>query len=243
METIDGTFFMFVIFPVILAIVIFVIIPAIRRAIKKNDEYYQFKDFLSENGMYDSECQTATYKNIAEMDMCISKKELAVYSYYEGTFIILNFDEILDFEVEQNGNSIISSRTGSTITGGLLFGSLGAIAGASGSRTIDEVCHTLKLKIYTSDVSNSVLVVDFLESKVATESYKYDEITDVVDKMLGFLKIIKERTRQKERKEDIENVEEDNQISKLEKLSELKEKGIITQEEFEKSKKKILSKL
>ena len=38
-------------------------------------------------------------------------------------------------------------------------------------------------------------------------------------------------------------LQENNGLEQLEKLSELKEKGIITEEEFQESKKKILSKL
>ena len=243
-------FFIFIIFPVILFIFIFVIIPNIMRVIKKNNEYYSFKTFLEENQMYDTEYESVTYKNIVEMDFDMNHKQLALYSYYETTAVILDFDEILDFEVTENGNSIISSRTGSTIAGGLLFGELGAMAGAIGSRSIDEVCHTLKLKIYTNNISNNVVTLDFLDDKVRTESIKYDDISQVIDEMVGFLKLIKEHNRQEERKEDkniivenTEDIKQNNNLSSLKELAELKEKGIITQEEFEETKKKILSKL
>ena len=243
-------FFIFIIFPVILFIFIFVIIPNIMRVIKKNNEYYSFKTFLEENQMYDTEYESVTYKNIVEMDFDMNHKQLALYSYYETTAVILDFDEILDFEVTENGNSIISSRTGSTIAGGLLFGELGAMVGASGSRSIDEVCHTLKLKIYTNNISNNVVTLDFLDDKVRTESIKYDDISQVIDEMVGFLKLIKEHNRQEERKEDkniivenTEDIKQNNNLSSLKELAELKEKGIITQEEFEETKKKILSKL
>ena len=243
-------FFIFIIFPVILFIFIFVIIPNIMRVIKKNNEYYSFKTFLEENQMYDTEYESVTYKNIVEMDFDMNHKQLALYSYYETTAVILDFDEILDFEVTENGNSIISSRTGSTIAGGLLFGELGAMAGASGSRSIDEVCHTLKLKIYTNNISNNVVTLDFLDDKVRTESIKYDDISQVIDEMVGFLKLIKEHNRQEERKEDkniivenTEDIKQNNNLSSLKELAELKEKVIITQEEFEETKKKILSKL
>ena len=243
-------FFIFIIFPVILFIFIFVIIPNIMRVIKKNNEYYSFKTFLEKNQMYDTEYESVTYKNIVEMDFDMNHKQLALYSYYETTAVILDFDEILDFEVTENGNSIISSRTGSTIAGGLLFGELGAMVGASGSRSIDEVCHTLKLKIYTNNISNNVVTLDFLDDKVRTESIKYDDISQVIDEMVGFLKLIKEHNRQEERKEDkniivenTEDIKQNNNLSSLKELAELKEKGIITQEEFEETKKKILSKL
>ena len=44
-------------------------------------------------------------------------------------------------------------------------------------------------------------------------------------------------------KEDLQEQKSSNGLEQLEKLAELKDKGIITDEEFEESKKKILSKL
>lgn len=218
---------------------------------QKNKEtyFYRYKKFIKQNKMLN--CESVSYMNIVGIDIDVKNKLLGTYSYYESESNILKFEEILDFEIFENGNSVISSRSGSAVVGGLLFGGLGAVAGASGSRTINDYCSTLKLNIYTNKVQNSVITLDFLDSSISKDDVEYEELKDIMNKVIGFLKIAREDTRQKERKEDknviIENVEElksnNSNLSSLKELAELKEQGIITEKEFEESKRKILSKI
>ncbi len=215
---------------------------------KKNEELNEYKEFLTDNKMMN--CQHISFKNIVRMDIDSKSKQLGIYSYYNNVTVVLYFNEILDFEIFENGNSVVSSRTGSTVAGGLIFGGLGAIAGASGSRTINENVSTLELKIYTNNIDDSVFTLDFLEKSISKASNEYEEIREVINKMISFLKIAREDNRQKERKdnkkvvvENIDNIKSKDSINSLKELAELKEKGIITEAEFKESKRKILNKL
>ena len=215
---------------------------------KKDNALENYIDFINRNGLNIS--KKIAFKNIVRLDIDTNKKLLGTYSYYENTSKIIKFNEVLDFEIFENGNSVISSRTGSAVVGGLLFGGLGAVAGASGSRTISENCSNLKLKIYTNNIQYSVIMLDFLEKGISKSSALYEQLTEVINEMISLLKIAREHNRQEERKEDkkviIENVEDIKQNSNLnsiKELAELKEKGIITESEFEESKKKILEKI
>lgn len=215
---------------------------------KKDNALENYIDFINKNGLNSS--KKIAFKNIVRLDIDTNKKLLGTYSYYENTSKIIKFNEVLDFEIFENGNSVVSSRTGSAVVGGLLFGGLGAVAGASGSRTISENCSNLKLKIYTNNIQYSVIMLDFLEKGISKSSALYEQLTEVINEMISLLKIAREHNRQEERKEDkkviIENVEDIKQNSNLnsiKELAELKEKGIITEKEFEESKKKILEKI
>lgn len=215
---------------------------------KKVNALENYIDFINRNGLNSS--KKIAFKNIVRLDIDTNKKLLGTYSYYENTSKIIKFNEVLDFEIFENGNSVVSSRTGSAVVGGLLFGGLGAVAGASGSRTISENCSNLKLKIYTNNIQYSVIMLDFLEKGISKSSALYEQLTEVINEMISLLKIAREHNRQEERKEDkkviIENVEDIKQNSNLnsiKELAELKEKGIITEKEFEESKKKILEKI
>lgn len=215
---------------------------------KKDNALENYIDFINRNGLNIS--KKIAFKNIVRLDIDTNKKLLGTYSYYENTSKIIKFNEVLDFEIFENGNSVVSSRTGSAVVGGLLFGGLGAVAGASGSRTISENCSNLKLKIYTNNIQYSVIMLDFLEKGISKSSALYEQLTEVINEMISLLKIAREHNRQEERKEDkkviIENVEDIKQNSNLNSikdLAELKEKGIITEKEFEESKKKILEKI
>ena len=214
----------------------------------KDNALQNYIDFINKNGISNS--QSISLKNIARIDIETQKKLLGAYSYYESESVVLKFEQILDFEIFENGNSVVSSKTGSAIVGGLLFGGLGAIAGASGSRIISDNCKTLKLNIYTTDVTNSVVTLDLLDKGIEKNSTEYENLKDTINKMIGFLKIARESNRQAERKEDkkvivenIEDINQNNNLSKLKELAQLKEQGIITDKEFEESKKKILSKI
>lgn len=214
----------------------------------KDNALQNYIDFINKNGISNS--QSISLKNIARIDIETQKKLLGAYSYYESESVVLKFEQILDFEIFENGNSVVSSKTGSAIVGGLLFGGLGAIAGASGSRIISDNCKTLKLNIYTTDVTNSVVTLDLLDKGIEKNSTEYENLKDTINKMIGFLKIARESNRQAERKEDkkviVENIEDINQnniLRKLKELAQLKEQGIINDKEFEESKKKILSKI
>jgi len=215
---------------------------------KKDNALENYIDFINRNGLHSS--KKIAFKNIVRLDIDTNKKLLGTYSYYENTSKIIKFNEVLDFEIFENGNSVVSSKTGSAVVGGLLFGGLGAVAGASGSRTISENCSNLKLKIYTNNIQYSVIMLDFLEKGISKSSALYEQLTEVINEMISLLKIAREHNRQEERKEDkkviIENVEDIKQNSNLnsiKELAELKEKGIITESEFEESKKKILEKI
>ena len=214
----------------------------------KDNALQNYIDFINKNGISNS--QSISLKNIARIDIETQKKLLGAYSYYESESVVLKFEQILDFEIFENGNSVVSSKTGSAIVGGLLFGGLGAIAGASGSRIISDNCKTLKLNIYTTDVTNSVVTLDLLDKGIEKNSTEYENLKDTINKMIGFLKIARESNRQAEIKEDkkvivenIEDINQNNNLSKLKELAQLKEQGIITDKEFEESKKKILSKI
>lgn len=214
----------------------------------KDNALQNYIDFINKNGISNS--QSISLKNIARIDIETQKKLLGAYSYYESESVVLKFEQILDFEIFENGNSVVSSKTGSAIVGGLLFGGLGAIAGASGSRIISDNCKTLKLNIYTTDVTNSVVTLDLLDKGIEKNSTEYENLKDTINKMIGFLKIARESNRQAERKEDkkvivenIEDINQNNNLSKLKELAQLKEQGIINDKEFEESKKKILSKI
>ena len=214
----------------------------------KDNALQNYIDFINKNGISNS--QSISLKNIARIDIETQKKLLGAYSYYESESVVLKFEQILDFEIFENGNSVVSSKTGSAIVGGLLYGGLGAIAGASGSRIISDNCKTLKLNIYTTDVTNSVVTLDLLDKGIEKNSTEYENLKDTINKMIGFLKIARESNRQAERKEDkkvivenIEDINQNNNLRKLKELAQLKEQGIINDKEFEESKKKILSKI
>lgn len=68
-----------------------------------------------------------------------------------------DYAKINDYEYCENGTSIVSGKAGSAVVGGVLFGPLGALAGASGKRKSKEKIKSSKINIYMNDLSNSLI--------------------------------------------------------------------------------------
>lgn len=76
---------------------------------------------------------------------------------------IYSFDEILQFELLEDGKTIAEGGLGSALAGGLLFGGVGAMVGASvGSKTMRGMCTTLQLKLVMNDLNTPVLYLEFM---------------------------------------------------------------------------------
>lgn len=166
---------------------------------------------------------------------------------------MFNFEDLIDFEIVENGSSVIQSKIASTLAGGILLGGVGALAGANGRKQINDICNSLILKMYFSNNGAVCITEKINDRPLYKNSAEYKSLSSTVDNIVSVLKYVKQQadysvysnqkiTSAKENNKT-ENMKETFSINQLEKLAELKEKGIITEQEFEESKKKILNKL
>ena len=194
-----------------------------------NDFFYE-NDFISER-----ECLINSYSKIM-----LDEKSRRFAIIHEGEIKLFNYEDLIDFEIQENGTSIVQSKVGSTLLGGVLLGGVGALAGANSRKRVEEVCNTLTLKLYFNQENINYISERINKYPVYKNSIEYQNLSDKVDEIVSILKYIKMKG-QKEKTKNGEN--EKNNLYDLKELAELKEKGIITEEEFEDSKKKILSKI
>ena len=84
------------------------------------------------------------------------------------------YADLIDFELNEDGNGILQGRGLSTVAGGLIFGPLGAIAGAAGKRKNTAVCTSLVVRLLVNDLHDSQIVIPFIqfESKKASSIYR-----------------------------------------------------------------------
>ena len=170
---------------------------------------------------------------------------------------LIDYSSVLSVELIEDEMTIqkkSSTRTiGGALVGGVLSGGVGAvIGGLSGSSTEKTKVSQLAVKILLKDIKNPYVIIQCLESIASMDSkgmfdkssayyksrFKYaSEIKDL-------LSIIIDRvdSREKTQQSDIKRNDTYRNISdELEKLYNLKEKGIITTEEFNSQKRKLLS--
>lgn len=54
---------------------------------------------------------------------------------------VCSFQDVNDFELKEDGETVISGKLGSALVGGVLLGGIGAIAGASGKKKNKKEMH------------------------------------------------------------------------------------------------------
>lgn len=150
---------------------------------------------------------------------------------------IYNFDDIVGFELLEDGDSITKGGIGRAIVGGALLGGVGAIVGGvTGKKKTKSVVNSLRVKITVNDTSKPTIYVNLLNSKTKTNSFIYKVSYTSAQEILSMLSVITENQNEKEDKENSTSVADE-----LMKLKGLLDEGILTEEEFNTQKNRILN--
>lgn len=153
----------------------------------------------------------------------------------------IEFAKICECEIIEDSNTILKGGIGRALVGGLIAGSTGAIIGAN-TRNSKNVVNDLHIRILTKDINNSFFIIPVIQSETKKDSFIYKYSIDFANNVYStIIAIIK--SNENDNSNNILTNESNDFEQQLEKLAELKEKGIITEQEFQESKKKILSKL
>jgi uncharacterized membrane protein len=154
-----------------------------------------------------------------------------------------DYKQILQCEVILDGESILRSSTsgtiGRTVLGGILGGGIGAIiGGTTGSRTQKEKIKSIDLKFIINDTNNPVYKVNFLNIETKKGSIIYNASFTEVEKWHG---IISGLIRQGNEESNTLQIDKSSVADELKKLKELLDNGVLTVEEFNKEKSKIIA--
>lgn len=164
----------------------------------------------------------------------------------DGTFggvknpVIYSFDDIIAFELLEDGNSITKGGTGRAIAGGLLFGGVGAIVGGSaGKRKTKSTCTKLQIKITVNSMSTPAVYINLIAGETKTDGFIYKTAYSSAQNILSVLQVICENNK------TLHETMPDSTVStssadEIVKYKNLLDQGIITQEEFDAKKKQLL---
>ncbi|NHN31491.1 SHOCT domain-containing protein [Paenibacillus agricola] len=177
--------------------------------------------------------------------------------------ILYLYKDILHSEIQENGTSISSTSRSSQLAGaaigGLLAGGIGALVGASGAtQTISQKVNKLEMKIVVDDINHPTWYISFLEPVQAIigfdiKSIAYQNARKDAERWHSLLKVLIRRADEEEDKmkhneivSSIDNASSRNATSssvadELRKLGDLLKDELITKEEFEDHKKKLLN--
>lgn len=102
-----------------------------------------------------------------------NKKWTVRLNGFQTTPVIYNFSDLLEFEVYEDGDSIAKGRTGSAIVGGLLLGTVGAVAGTARKKKIKNTCTQLQVRITVNNLNSPEIVIPFITSETEKSSLNY----------------------------------------------------------------------
>lgn len=153
---------------------------------------------------------------------------------------IYNFDDIVDFELLEDGESLLKGGgVGKAIVGGALFGGVGAVVGgATAQRKNKAVCISMMIKITLNNMQFPVAYIKLITSATKKDSMLYRLNMKNAQEILSVLQLICN-----EKNVSVEQPAKDadsHNIDDLRKLKALLDDGIITQEDFDAKKKQIL---
>lgn len=174
---------------------------------------------------------------------------LAIEYALKPNATIFSFEELIDFDLLENNNSIASGGLGRAIAGGLVLGGVGAVVGGvTGRRKIKGTCEMLVLQISTNNMFFPNLMITYINKEVKKKDKKYiNALNDARTTISGLNIIIQQNEQKKVTKVSIEadnsksKEDANNPYEELKQLKELLDMGIISQEEFETKKKELLN--
>lgn len=210
------------------------------------------------------------YSNLYFVVDEINKKIVCINAKIENIRIkTIFFNEIQGIDISEDGTSVFNKSTSRAVVGGLLFGEVGAIVGGvTGKSEEKKTLNSYKVTIQLSNISDPIYEIEFVSTPIEAGTTLGDGMIKQIKTCANQLKsvltsIIKDNEiqlnlqaqaqaiLQAEAQKHLESTEpkarqEHNGSSsiadELLKLSELHKLGVLTDEEFEVQKQKVLNK-
>lgn len=176
-----------------------------------------------------------------------------------GMKTIIPFDKIICVSIEEDNTQIMSKSSlrtvGGTLIGGALAGGAGAIVGGlSGNTTIKKKISKVQVILKLRDLNNPSISIDCFNARTMTIEGKnevknsgmngeiYKKGLKDAQKIADLVGVIIDQVDQMQKtSQPIQKLQSSSDtIANLERLASLKEKGIITEEEFQIQKQQIL---
>ena len=185
---------------------------------------------------------TKKIANIMEIDE--NKRQIIFHTGYfggRGNAKVYNYEDIMTFELLEDGSSVTKGGLGRAVAGGLLFGGVGAIVGGiTGGKKSKGICNSLKLKITVNDISNPAVYVNLINTATKTKSLTYKILYKSAQDALSTLQIICDTIESEKASTITTQGNSPSAADEILKFKKLLDEGVITQEEFDAKKKQLL---
>ncbi len=159
--------------------------------------------------------------------------------YVPGNSKIHSYDDVLDYELLEDGGSIAKGGLGRAVVGNVLFGGVGAIVGGvTGTKKSKPTCTSLKVKITLNDMATPTEYINLITTETKKSSSLYQVCEKQAQEIMAVFQVMCEQN--KSASTVPAQTQEISSADEIKKYKELLDSGIITQEEFELKKKQLL---
>ncbi len=152
--------------------------------------------------------------------------------------IYLAWEDVIDFQLIDNGQEVNRGGLGGAMLGGLLFGTEGAVAGQHATQKSVTTVSELAVKIITRNELFPQIRIDLLKDTVETTTRAYRKAAEAAEKIVSLLTVVMDTT-QRAKLEDGAS-DSASAADEIKKYKDLLDAGAITQEEFEEKKKQLM---
>ena len=162
-------------------------------------------------------------------------------TYEVGKEVIYSYYDIVNFELIEDGESIVSGGVGRALVGGVLFGGVGAIVGGvTGTKRSKSVCTNMQIKVTVKDINNPVVYIVFYSnpSGLRKDDSKYERLFASAQECISIFQVICESQKPDVKTSSSSYVSSADEIMKY---KDLLDKGAITTDEYEAKKKQLLN--
>lgn len=191
----------------------------------------------------------------------VAKGLLATYKHAAP----YHYEELVDFELLEDGTSITKGGIGRAVVGAVLFGGIGAVVGGvTGKRQTKPICTSLMIKITLKNTAQPTDYIKLINSSTKKDSFTYKTAYNQAQEILSLLQLIvndvsqktaqdvysAQQAAQREFHETIQQTvrqvaqqvpsQSISPVEELRKYRQLLDEGIITQEDFDAKKKQLL---
>ena len=241
----------------LIIIIFFIFIVSIICAINSSQEVKE-RGVLMEEKVNSMNNFTATQKvvgvnNLYTFAIDSNRREVAYIEEYQET--IVAYDDIISVEVIEDNTVVASKSTmrtvGGAIVGGAIVGGAGAVVGGlSGNTNMKKKVKKVQVKLRLRDIANPTLFVNCFDYKTMAGGQEvktggmlwsiYEQGLKDAQSIADLISIIIDDVDRNQR--TLQQSNNSNSIAdELAKLADLKSKGIITEEEFNAQKSKLLN--
>ena len=211
-----------------------------RRLVDKMFSICSYEDIFSENHFVVSKEVEVNYfeNNKGKMQRFFVDDASKRFAIAGNDVQIYNFSDILDFELNEDGNSIMRGKGMATALGAATLGLPGALMGAAGKRESVGTCTSLLVRISLNNLKTPQVVIPLINGTEIKKDTYYQSYFETAKELMSTLAYIANQNDANEIKDS--SVSSASGADEILKFKNLLDSGIITQEEFDAKKQQIL---